>query len=65
MKRALIISDTHGLKEEVAHVASLYSFDISFHKKTLPLEENLESKVFSYEFLYGSLPEYGTIYLSH
>jgi putative phosphoesterase len=41
MKRALIISDTHGLTEEVAHVVSLNNFDISFHCGDFCVDETL------------------------
>jgi predicted phosphodiesterase len=41
MKRALIISDTHGLKEEVAQVASLYNVDIAFHCGDFCVDEAL------------------------
>ncbi|MDQ0340350.1 putative phosphoesterase [Caldalkalibacillus uzonensis] len=41
MTKALIISDTHGLTEEVARVASLFSFDQAFHCGDFCVDENL------------------------
>ncbi|EGL81701.1 phosphodiesterase, MJ0936 family [Caldalkalibacillus thermarum TA2.A1] len=40
MARALIISDTHGLTEEVAKAASLFSFDRAFHCGDFCVDEN-------------------------
>lgn len=41
MSQALIISDTHGLKESVARIASLFPVDIAFHCGDFCVDETL------------------------